>query len=177
MDRVKDAEKIISQEVDAVCANSALVRGNGCAACHVLIAVAGKMGLSEVDAADLLSEVLLEKAELNDRFIEMVEQVHMTERMAGVGFAVKRRDVKDRYLESQFKNALAELLGDAAKYGSEIAMRRLVMTQVALQIAQNLGIDYHAATEEMYYYMRKHDKETHDELMKLVRSMIVRGRK
>jgi hypothetical protein len=177
LERVKEAEQIISQEVDAVCANSALVRGNGCAACHVLSTVAVRMGLSEADAADLLSEVLLERPELNERFVGMVEQVHMKERMAGVGFAVKRRNEKDVYLESQLKNALEELLSDTAKHGTEIAMRKLVITQVALQIAQNLGIDYHAATEELYYYMRKHDRQTHEEITKIIKSMLGRGRK
>lgn len=177
MDKEKAAEKIIAQEVEAVCKNSALVRGNGCAACHVLSTVAEKMGVSEADAADLLSEVLLDRPELNERFVEMVEQVHMKERVAGVGFAVKRRNEKDLYLESQFKNALEELLGDAAKHGTEIAMRRLVVAQVALQIAQNLGIDYHAATEELYYYMRKNDRQTHEEIMQIIKSMLGRGRK
>ena len=43
-------------------------------------------------------------------------------------------------------------------------------------IAQNLGIDYHAATEELYYYMRKRDEETHTALMKLVQSIVNRGK-
>lgn len=74
MDAEKEnaAEQIISQEVNAVASNPARVRENGCAACHVLFTLVGKMSLSETDAADLLTEVLLARPELNDRFIEMV---------------------------------------------------------------------------------------------------------
>lgn len=71
----KAAEQMISQEVDAVGSNPARVKGNGCAACHVLFTLVDRMGLSETDAADLLSEILTEKPALNDRFIEMVESI------------------------------------------------------------------------------------------------------
>ncbi len=171
------AEQIISQEVEAVGADPARVKDNGCAACHVLFKLVDRLDLSEADAGDLLSEVLTARPALNDRFIEMVESIHMKQRMAGVAFAIKTREAKDRYIDSQFKNALDELLSDSAKFGTETAMRKLVMAQMALQIAQNLGIDYHAATEELYYYMRKHEGETHEALMKLIDSMIQRTRK
>lgn len=171
------AEQVISQEVDAVGSDPARVKGNGCAACHVLFTLVDRLDLSEADAADLLSEVLTAKPALNDRFIEMVEGIHMKQRMAGVAFAIKTREAKDRYIDSQLKNALDELLSDSARFGTEIAMRRLVTAQIALQIAQNLGIDYHAATEELYYYMRKNEEKTHEELMKLVASMVERARK
>ena len=46
------------------------------------------------------------------------------------------------------------------------------MSQIALELAQNLGIDYHASTEELYYYMRKKDMETHTELMHIIKSII-----
>ena len=107
----------------------------------------------------------------------MVENIHMKQRMMGVTFAIKTREAKDRYLDSQFKNALAELLSDAANFGPAIAMRRLVTAQIALQVAQNLGIDYHAATEELYYYMRKNDEQTHEQVMQLVASLLERGAK
>lgn len=175
-EREKAAEQIISQEVGAVALDSRRVRENGCAACHVLFTLVGRMGLSETDAADLLTEVLLAKPELNDRFIEMVENVHMKQRMMGVTFAIKSREAKDRYVDSQFKNALDELLSDTASYGSNIVLRKLVMSFIALEIAQNLGIDYHAATEELYYYMRKRDEETHAALMKLIQSVVDRSR-
>ena len=173
----KVAEQLVEQEVAEVGLNPARIRENGCAACHVLFTIAGRMNLSEADAADLLSEVLTERPDLNDRFIEMVEQVHMKQRMTGVTFSIKTREAKDRYVDSQLKNALDELLADAANYGAEIAMRKLVMGHVALQVAQGLGIDYHAATEELYYYMRKHDLETHEQVMKLVTSLLERGAK
>jgi len=170
------AERIISQEVNAVAIDPVRVKGNGCAACHVLFTLVGKMDLSETDAADLLTEVLLVKPELNDRFIEMVENIHMKQRMLGMTFAIKTREAKDRYVNSQFKNTLDELLADTANYGVEITFRKLVMSHIALGIAQNLGIDYHAATEELYYYMRKHDDETHTRLMQFISSIIERAR-
>ena len=178
MDTEKEnsAEQIISQEVAAVAADSSRVRQNGCAACHVLFTLVRTMDLSETDAADLLTEVLLAKPELNDRFIEMVENIHMKQRMMGVTFAIKTREAKDRYIDSQFKNTMDELLADTAGYGVDIVLRKLVMSHIALGIAQNLGIDYHAATEELYYYMRKHDDETHSALMKMVKSIVERSK-
>jgi hypothetical protein len=46
------------------------------------------------------------------------------------------------------------------------------MSQIALGLPQNLGIDYHASTEELYYYMRKKDREPHTELMSTIKSII-----
>jgi len=175
-EKEKTAEQIISQEVNAVSNDSSRVKENGCAACHVLFTLVGRMNLSETDAADLLTEVLLAKPELNDRFIMMVENIHMKQRMMGLTFAIKTREAKDRYIDSQFKNALDELLADAANYGNDIVLRKLVMSYIGLEIAQNLGIDYHAATEELYYYMRKRDEEAHTALMKLVQSIVDRGK-
>ena len=167
-----EAERIAEREIRIVNENPLLIRSNGCAACHVLFTIANKMKISEQDAADMLSEVLLDNNQLNDQFIEMVESVHMKQRTMGLTFVLKSREAKDRRIESQFKNTLNELLGDASYYGSEIVLRKLIMSQIALELAQNLGIDYHAATEELYYYMRKKDMETHTELMQLIRSII-----
>jgi hypothetical protein len=108
--------------------------------------------------------------------IVSMENVHMKQRMMGVAFVIKTREAKNRYVDSQFKNALDKLLSDMAKYGVDIALRKLVMSYIALEIAQNLGIDYHAATEELYYHMRKRDEETHAALLKLVHSIVERGR-
>ncbi len=176
MDAEKDntAAQIISQEVNAVACDPARVRRNGCAACHVLFTLVGRMSLSETDAADLLTEVLLARPQLNDRFIDMVENIHMKQREMGVAFVIKPREAKDRYVNSQLKNALDELLGDTVNYGVDIVLRKLVMSYIALEIAQNLGIDYHAATEELYYYMRKRDEETHAAVMKLIQSVVER---
>jgi hypothetical protein len=167
-----EAERIAESEIRIVNENPLLIRSNGCAACHVLFTIANKMKISEQDAADMLSEVLLDNNQLNDQFIEMVESVHMKQRTMGLTFVLKSREAKDRRIESQFKNTLNELLGDASHYGSEIVLRKLMMSHIALELAQNLGIDYHAATEELYYYMRKKDMETHTELMQLIRSII-----
>ena len=71
-ERERTTEQIISQEVNAVASDSTRVKENGCAACHVLFTLVGRMGLSETDAADPLTEVLLAKPELKDQFIEMV---------------------------------------------------------------------------------------------------------
>lgn len=102
----------------------------------------------------------------------MVENIHMKQRTMGLTFVLKSREAKGRRIESQFKNTLNELLGDASRYGSEIVLRKLIMSQIALELAQNLGIDYHASTEELYYYMRKKDTETLTELMRIIKSII-----
>jgi hypothetical protein len=167
-----EAERIAESEIRIINENPLVIRPNGCAACHVLFIIANKMKISEQDAADMLSEVLLDNNQLNDQFIEMVENIHMKQRTMGLTFVSKSREAKDRRIESQFKNTLNELLGDASHYGSEIVLRKLIMSQIALELAQNLGIDYHASTEELYYYMRKKDMETHTELMHIIKSII-----
>ena len=169
-----EAEKILLDEVAAVSQNPSIVKGNGCAACHVLFRMKDSMKVSEQDAADLLSEVLLDNVTLNDKFISMVEDVHMKGRMMGMTFAIKTREAKDRYIDANFKNTLNELSADASSYGTEIVMRKLILSNIALNIAQNLGIDYHAATEELYYYLRKHDELTHAELLQHVDSILKR---
>jgi hypothetical protein len=108
--------------------------------------------------------------------VKSMENIHMKQKMMGITFAIKSREAKDRYLDSQFKNALDELYADIANYGVDVVFRKLIMSYIALEIAQNLGIDYHAATEELYYYMRKRDEETCAALLKLVRSLIDRSK-
>jgi hypothetical protein len=168
------AEQIIKNEISVVTGNPSVIKGNGCAACHVLFKVKELMHVSEQDAADLLSEVLLDNKPLNDEFISMVEQIHMKSRVMGTVFAIKTRDAKDRYIDSNFKNTLWELTSDASVYGTEIVMRRLILSNIALNIAQNLGIDYHAAMEELYYYMRKKEIQTHEEMMRSIRSLLIK---
>jgi hypothetical protein len=90
----------------------------------------------------------------------MVENIHMKRRNMAIPFALKNRDVKDRYIESNFKNFLEEISYDFINYGHDLVLRKLVISAIALEIAQNIGIDYHAATEELYYYMRKNDDRT-----------------
>lgn len=64
-----EAEQIIKAEITAVNSNLLVIKGNGCAACHVLFKVKQSMGVSEQDAADLLSEMLLDYGRLNDDLI------------------------------------------------------------------------------------------------------------
>lgn len=71
----ESAERIISDEVDAVGRNSSqIMRENRCAACHVLFTIKDRMGLSEADAADLLTEALLANLGPNDLFIQTVKK-------------------------------------------------------------------------------------------------------
>ena len=100
----------------------------------------------------------------------------MMQKMMGVTFAIKSREAKDTYLDSQFKNALDKLFADIANYRVDVVFSKLIMSYIALEIAQNLGIDYHAATEELYCYMRKRDEETRAALLKLVMSIVDRSK-
>jgi hypothetical protein len=121
------AERIAEREIGIVNESPFVIRSNGCAACHILFTLVNKMNISEQDAADLLSEVLLDNNQLNDQFIEMVENVHMKQRTMGLTFVLKSREAKDRRIESQFKNTLNETLGDASHYGGEIVLRKLII--------------------------------------------------
>jgi hypothetical protein len=163
-DRTKVAESIISQEVNNVSMGSNEVKQNGCAACHVLFTVVEKMQVSETEASDLLTEILLSNPRLNDQFIEMVENIHMKQRLMGGGFSIKTREAKDRFIDSNLKTVLAEFSADLVNYGVDIVLRKLLMSSVSLEIAQTIGVDYHAANEELYYYMRKKDQETHAQI-------------
>jgi hypothetical protein len=126
------------------------------------------MQVSESEASDVLTEILSHDQELNDLFIEMVETIHMKQRMMAIPFSIKSRDAKDRYIDSNFKNLLAELSSDLINYGSDVVLRKLLISSMALEIAQNLGIDYHAATEELYYYMRKNERQTHETIIAFI---------
>jgi hypothetical protein len=106
----------------------------------------------------------------------MVEDIHLKARMMGMTFALRTREAKDRYIDANLKNTLSELMSDASVYGTEIVMRRLILSNIALNLAQNLGIDYHAATEELYYYLRKNDQSTHAELMQAIRALFAKIR-
>ena len=119
-----------------------------------------KMQISEQDASELLSEILSKDPKLNDLFIEMVESIHMKQRIMGVTFSINTREAKDHYIDSNFQNFLEEIPTDLANYGTDILLRKLLLSSNSLQIAQNIGIDYHAATEELYYYIRKKEQNT-----------------
>jgi hypothetical protein len=150
-----ETKEIILGEIQNVRDNPFKVRQDGCAACHVLFTLIDKMQISESRASDLLSQILFHDQQLNDSFIEMVENIHMKRRNMAISFALKNRDAKDRHIESNFKNFLEEISYDFINYGHDLVLRKLVISAIALEIAQNIGIDYHAATEELYYYMRK----------------------
>ncbi len=155
------AKEIIESEIESVRKGSMAVR-DGCVACHMIFSLADRLGANESDAADLLSHVLTSHPALSDRFIDTVEYVHMRSRQKALAFYNRNREAKDRYVESYFKNALAELLADTSKHGGRIALRKVVLNYLSSYLAQTLGSDFHAATEELYYVLRKHaDFEEH----------------
>jgi hypothetical protein len=162
------AKKITSEEIKRVNVNHSTIKGNGCAACHVLFSIADKMHVNESEASDLLSQILFHDPQLNESFIEMVENVHMKQRMMGVPFSIKTRESKDKFIDSNLRNVLSELSADLVNYGTDIVLRKLLIMSVSLEIAQNVGIDYHAATEELYYYMRKKDLDTDTRILEFI---------
>jgi len=131
----------------------------GCAACHVMFSLKDTLGSSEQDCADMVSQILSEDSKLNEEFIETVEQIHMNERGLGGSFAMRERESKDAYLDAYFANVLDELSSDLTQYSSEILLRKLLLAYISLYIAQTIGVDYHAATEELYYILRKNEKK------------------
>ena len=157
----KMAETIISQTIKEINQNPIAIKGNGCAACFVLFTLAKEMKLSEQDASDLLSEVLLSNPLLDSSFIEMVEYIHMKRRMMGTAFALRTRQSKDKYILSNFKNTIEELRSDMISYGPDAVIRKLLLTMISLEIAKNIGIDHHASIEELYYFLRKNESESH----------------
>lgn len=92
------AKQLILKEINNVCADPTIVKQNGCAACHILYVLVESMQTNESDAADLLSEILLHNPKLNDLFIEMVERIHMKQRMPGIPFSIKNRNAKENIL-------------------------------------------------------------------------------
>ena len=75
-----EAKEIILGEIQNVRDNPSKVRQDSCAACHVLFTLIDKMQISESRASDLLSQILFHDQQLNDSFIEMVENIHMKQR-------------------------------------------------------------------------------------------------
>ena len=73
----------------------------------------------------------------------------------GVQFSIKSREAKDRYIDANMKNVISELSFDIKQYGKEIILRKLLLSLITVQLAQNIGVDHHAATEELYYFMKK----------------------
>ena len=130
----------------------------GCAACHVIFSLKERLSSSEQDCADLISEILTENTELNEEFVQTVEQIHMVERHLGGSFVLRERESKDAYLDTYFANVLDELSSDLNHFSHQI-LRKLLLAYLSLYIAQTIGVDYHAATEELYYLLRKNDSK------------------
>jgi hypothetical protein len=102
------AKKITSEEINRANTDPSTIKVNGCTACHVLFSIVDKMHVNESEASDLLSQILFDDQKLNESFIEMVEDVHMKQRMMGVPFSIKTRESKDKYIDSNLKNMLSE---------------------------------------------------------------------
>lgn len=168
------AKTIVSKTIKEVNENPYAVKENGCAACHVLFTLSKEMKLNEQEASDLLSEVLLSNPDLDFSFIEMVEDIHLKKRMMGTVFALRTREAKDKYILSNFKNTLAELHSDLVSYGPDIVLRKLLMTMISLEIAKNIGIDHHASTEELYYFMRKNEIESDRNIVEFITQLYQR---
>jgi hypothetical protein len=122
------AKNVIDQEINAVMMMPTRVRENGCVASHILFTLVNRMGISEALASDQLSEILTHDQNLNEKFIDVVEKIHMKQRMMGVSFSLKSRDSKNRYINSQMKDGLYELDIDLVNYGKDIVMRKLLIT-------------------------------------------------
>jgi len=68
-DQIDSAKKIIDSEITNVNSNSLLIKSGGCASCHILFKLIESLSLNESDATDLLSEVLYQDAQLNERLL------------------------------------------------------------------------------------------------------------
>ena len=146
---------LIEQEINAVLMTPNRVKENGRVACHTLFTLVERMRISEAEASDR-REILFHDQNLNEIFID-----HMKQRMMGVSFSLKSRDSKNRYRDSQMKDELYDLDVDLVNFGKDIVMWKLLITYLSLLLAQPVGVDHHAAKEELYYYMRTKDLETH----------------
>ncbi len=172
-DPISRGKEIIENEIEALRVGSTEIK-DGCVACHMIFTMVKKLGTNEQDAADLLSQILTNYPRLNDEFIDAVESIHMGSRMKAMSFYKRNRESKDRYIESYFKNALTELQSDSARHGGDMALRKVVLNYLSSYLAQTLGIDFHASTEELYYILRKHedfDNYLQDFLHKFVKEL------
>jgi hypothetical protein len=86
------------------------------------------MKISEAEASDQISEILFRDRNLNEVFIDIIEKIHMKQRLMGVRFSLKSREAKNRYINSQMKDELYELDVDLANYGKDIVMRKLLLS-------------------------------------------------
>ena len=148
----------IRKELDKIKEHKVDLHG-GCVACHMIFTLKENLKSSEQNSADLLSEILTHNSDLNREFIDIVEQIHMNERQLGSSFALRGRESKDNYLEAYFSNVLDELTSDLITSSHQMILRKLLLSYLALYLAQTIGVDYHAATEELYYLLRKDDSK------------------
>ena len=148
----------IRKELDKIKEHKVDLHG-GCVACHMIFTLKENLESSEQNSADRLSEILTHDSDLNREFIDIVEQIHMNERQLGSSFALRERKSKDNYLEAYFSNVLDELTSDLITSSHQIILRKLLLSYLALYLAQTIGVDYHAATEELYYLLRKDDSK------------------
>lgn len=168
MDDVKGKVRdIIAREVDNI-------KGKGiesrveCFACHVMYAVVHECNIDEATAADMLSQVLSEDSVLNERFIQAIEYLHLYSRARALWFYSKDRVEKDAYLAMHVRNAIAEIEYEAKEYGNDAVLRRLMLSYLSTYIAQVIGMDLHASTEELYYMLRKRN-ELEEEIKKVLK--------
>ena len=152
------SDNLIRKELDKIKDHQVHLHG-GCVACHMIFTLKERLGVPEQNAADLLSEILTNDSTLNREFIDIVEKIHMNERNLGGSFSLRERESKDNYLEAYFSNVLDELTSDLITASHQIILRKLLLSYLALYLAQTIGIDYHAATEELYYLLRKDDSK------------------
>ena len=59
-------------------------------------------------------------------------------RMMGTVFAIENREAKDKYIYSNFKNTLSDSHSDSINYGSDIALRKLLVSMISVEIAKNM---------------------------------------
>lgn len=151
-----DAKSIVKREIDNIITDaSSYALNDSCVACHIIFKISEELKLNESDAADLLSNILTNDKALNDKFIDIIESIHLKARNIGLRFYSKSREAKDRHLELYIKNAITELKGDASAYSKEIVLRKLLLSYLSGYLAQTLGVDLHSSTEELYYILRK----------------------
>ena len=91
--------------------------------------------------------------------------------MMGTVFAIEHRKAKDKYIYSNFKNTLSDSHSDSINYGSDIALRKLLVSMISVEIGKNIGGDHHASTEDLCYFMRKNDQGTHEILLEFIRQL------
>ncbi len=105
----------------------------------------------------------------------MIENIHMKQSTAGGDTSTEISDHNDEYIDVQLKNRLNELLDRASNFGTELVIAKLAITLASVQIAYNIRIDYHTDKAEQYFCLTKHNAESHAQLIKPAKSMIVRG--